>query len=138
MIQLMICLAVAICGALSLALYCKREESGNFAVAASLIIAIVISAVMFVTMSILVISTYISGPAEIIEFEQTRAAVETIKSGDPSYSGILQDALEKNKNLAVSKVYNQSIWWDWFYNDECCKLELIKFPGQAKKPEGVK
>lgn len=69
--------------------------------------------------------------ARIASYEATKSAVGSVRRGDPSYSGILQAALDCNRDLAYGKEANKSFWLDWFYSDRYYSLDLIDMPKAA-------
>lgn len=108
---------------------CIRNKEGDVRVIVGISL-IGVAGLALVSVLLGILTTHVNSKAEISDFNMTRGVVASINTGDPSYSGILMDALKKNSQLAVAKDRNPSLWWDWFYNDEYCKLKPILMPGQ--------
>ncbi len=75
---------------------------------------------------------HIGVDSDIANYEQIRVAVRSARAGDPSYSGILMEAVQWNQKIAVSRKRIDSPWWGIYYSRQIADLELIEMPVERK------
>jgi hypothetical protein len=68
---------------------------------------------------------HVEAPEIVAKVESCRAVLKFMRQGDPSYSGVLQTAVELNAFLAVARQRNASWWWDLNYPDALAEAEPI-------------
>ncbi len=131
MIQLLVALAVFGVGAFLLqrSIVADGENIGK-AIAG---ILIGLAGVLWLgVLSIGLVGAHIGVDSDVTKYEQVKIAVRAARSGDPSYSGILMEAVQWNQAIAVSRKRIDSPWWGIYYSRQIADLELIEMPGDRK------
>lgn len=90
------------------------------------------SFITLVGLSIGLLSVHVGVDSDLASYRQVKIAIRSARAGDPSYSGILLEALQWNKTIAISKGRMDSVWWGLYYNRQIAELEFIEMPGEKR------
>lgn len=127
MIQLLIAFALLAAG---IFLFRRALRSGSFDIGAFLLVFFGVMWLLFLLIQLG--CAHIGVDSDVARYEQIKIAVRSAKAGDPSYSGILMEAVQWNQTISISRKRLDSPWWGIYYSGQIAALELIEMPGGRK------